>query len=642
MATMRVKISDGTTTLDLYSGSDSYVRNGGIDMPPPSVRSRYGSNPVYDGARLASSKYDNRVISITTKIVGTTLADLKTNMRSIQRILNDARERVLLGFGTTYYLEIQWGDTAGQSTFFDILRGDLILPSNYMSQTLSHKFNIIDAVIELECKPFGRYTNQDISQETLENSQSAHQSKDLWAQDDDGHMDVDATLWKAQTFTAGSSYTATKAAIYGGRQAAPGDLTLSLYATTGGAGAEVPTGSAIATGTLDGDTIIESTAGYYGWLSVKFGTPVALTSGVVYAVVASAQDAVAGNDIQWRVDSTAGYGAGGHRCDSADGGLNWTPDTSDDFLFIVFGSETGNANYQDVTTTSSHGDVPARIYHKLDLSGATGSKKIWVAKRSGSRQTDSLWLEGEEATSVTQISADDDQGFANGYNTAYSGDLSGMYWKDNGAGGVLADVSLWRFNYSITTPPVGQFRVLLRGKITTEDANDFDHIALGAGWCYGDKTKTPAYASGEYFTFAANNTFEILDLGLLNLPPIASSDIASNNSFELRIFLFTLDTIAQNEYYKIEIDYIFLLPIDEGAVIIASIAADDVIALDGITDPQNVFIIDGSDNIEDYPDYVGRVFSLGRESTRIYVLRDDVAAVTFASDLKYQPQFMVV
>ena len=96
-----------------------------------------------------------------------------------------------------------------------------------------------------------------------------------------------------------------------------------------------------------------------------------------------------------------------------------------------------------------------------------------------------------------------------------------------------------------------------------------------------------------------------------------------------------------NENYQWDVDYIFLLPLDEGVVIIDQVDLADVLGIDAITDPPNVFITDSVDRIEDFPDYVGNPFLLGREPTRIYILRDDAVVVTFASDIKYQPRFMV-
>jgi len=103
-----------------------------------------------------------------------------------------------------------------------------------------------------------------------------------------------------------------------------------------------------------------------------------------------------------------------------------------------------------------------------------------------------------------------------------------------------------------------------------------------------------------------------------------------------------VDFIIPSSIHRWDLDYIFLLPIDEGVVIIDDIASTDVVVIDGLTDPNNVFIVSATDKIEDYPDYVGSPFKIGRENTRIYFLRDDVKGVVFTVDVKYQPQFLVV
>jgi len=297
-------------------------------------------------------------------------------------------------------------------------------------------------------------------------------------------------------------------------------------------------------------------------------------------------------------------------------------------------------------------------------------------------------------------------------------------------------------------------------------------MALGLGWSYGDRTKAPSEARGEYYSNSADDTWEILDLGEIIIPPVAKSDIAGDNSLELRLYqyakdaltgidayssptgnedpqtawsnegnaydddtetyaettasvnsgewsdeiivtraslsaigvrfwyggvanqinvdayydgewhdvyegaaatgewvskyfsdgphdvikfrfylkaastgaayLYEADFITANSVHRWDVDFIFLLPIDEGVVIIDDVDADDIIAVDGISDPPGVFIIDGSGNVEDTPDYVGKPFTLGRESTRLYALRDDAKGVTFTSDVKYQPLFMVI
>ena len=63
MAEIRLKISDGTTIVDLIGGNDSIARHGGVSMPPPRVKESYVSSPFRHGAQLAASEYDNRRVN---------------------------------------------------------------------------------------------------------------------------------------------------------------------------------------------------------------------------------------------------------------------------------------------------------------------------------------------------------------------------------------------------------------------------------------------------------------------------------------------------------------------------------------------------------------------------------------------------
>lgn len=637
MANYRIKLSDGTTTVDLLGGSDTTLRDAGLNMPPPRPRRSFVSNPFFQGARLAASSYDNRMISMSVKVQGSSLSDLKTNVRSIERILNDARERTLLGFGDQFYFEFQWGDSANESVFFDILDGDLILPRSYLTAPHAKQFTILDANLNLICKPFGRFTNQTVSQATLDNSQSIFELQESYLVDDNGVVAFNGVSWNAQTFTTNSAFTASACAVKGLRLNTITTLTAELWATVGG----LPSGGAIASGTLD-VSAFDDDATYVGWAFITFVTPVALDNSTVYAVILHIEEG-GGNQWHWRTDTTAGF-AGGQRAFSGNSGSTWTADATDDFLFAVFSSET-DENFQDITTSATFGDVPAKMYHKIDLNSASGSKKVWVAKRTGTRQSDDLWTEGQDVDSFTDI-----VGGAHNVNDvlvpedALSNAMYEQAWIVPAGGAIAANTEVSRMNFTISAAnlPRGQFRVLVRIRSNSQDANDFDHMSWGFGWSYGSKTFTPTEAAGEYFEAAADNTWETLDLGVLNLPPIAESDVAGNNDFELRIYNYATDTLTNAESYQWDLDYIFLLPIDEDVVIISSVAAAGVIAVDSITDPPNVFLIDGSDNIDDFPDYVGNPMMLGRESTRLYILRDDVKAVTYTVDITYQPQFLVI
>lgn len=636
MADYRIKLSDGVDTIDLYGGSDTIIRDAGFGLLPPNAVTSFIGNPTFDGNRLGRSRYGNRNINMTAKIVGTSVSDLKDNIRTVQRLLNDAQKRSLLGYGSQVFLEYQWGDTINDSVFYDVIRGDLSLPRGFQAVTMAVGFTVLDATLNLICKPFGRYIEQDITTETLENSQSAFEMQISFLVDDDGQHEMNhANDWECQTFTTDGAFTAVAAAIKCYRSIGDtiGDITFAIYEADV---AHLPEGSALATGTVSGNTINDDAdILYVGWLFCEFTAGVALSATTEYALVVHGATLTATESLFWRVDSTKGYGADGQRAFSINGGTGWTADDTDDFLFAIY-SATTDANYQDITTTAAYGDVPAGLYYRL-VHSATGDGKIWIAKRSGLRQKDVLWIEGEDYSSTTDLVG------------ATHVRMIHPIALDDISGGMLMEVSLYnvaagqdpntaisRLNYVINDIPRGQFRVLVRCKASLVAIQSW-----GFGWSYGDKTYTPTEANGEYYENATNATWGILDLGVLNIPPIAESDIAINNSFELRIFQYVTAGTDAGTHYDWFLDYIFLLPLDEGVVIIDDVGTGDVIASDAITDPPNVFILGSTNDIEDFPDYVGNPFSLGRESTRIYVLRDDTKMITFSSDVKYQPRFMV-
>ena len=637
----RINLSDGVDTINLYDGTDSQVREGGFGLPPPASVTSFIGNPSFDGNRMARSRRGNRIITMSTKIVGSSLSDLKDNIRTINRLLNDAEKRVLQGYGSQVFLEYQWADTINESVFYDVLRGDLAMPAGFQSQPMQGGFTILNAQLSLICKPFGRFTNQNIAQATLENSQSEFLISQSHLTDNSEQVLNAANDWEAQTFTiGGSNVTLVAAAIlcYRGAADVLGDITFAIYAADG---AHKPTGSALATGTTTGNNINDEGSGAHpAWLRCIFDASVILTATVKYALVVHGASLDGANVLNWRADNAAGF-ANGQRAFSVDGGGSWTADATDDMDFAIF-VEATDANYQDIETDNTFGDVPAALFQKIAQASATGTEKVWVAKRSGLRQLDNLWIEGEDASAndlggVSVILLQNQPMLESGI----SGDMFFQGWHFSGIATVAAGQSLTRWDWTINDVPRGQFRVLARIRTISDDANDFDHVGFGFGWSYGDKTYTPTTAQSEFFTVAANNTWQTLDLGVIDIPPIAESDIAITNVFTLQLFTQAIDALTQSENYRWNVDYIFLLPLDEGLVILDAAAAD-VIGIDSITDPANVFIMDSVDRIEDFPDPTGRPFMLGREPTRIYVLRDDVIGVTFASDIKYQARFMVV
>ena len=133
----------------------------------------------------------------------------------------------------------------------------------------------------------------------------------------------------------------------------------------------------------------------------------------------------------------------------------------------------------------------------------------------------------------------------------------------------------------------------------------------------------------------------------MSLPPIALPDGYASPSLTLSAYGVWLppsehtDRVSNRYYYaRWEVDYITLLPIDEGAVIVNDVGTDDRILIDTLSDAPGVYLLDESDAVRRFADFAGGPFGLDAEGTRIYALRDDPAAPSsarFRLAAEYEP-----
>jgi len=105
----------------------------------------------------------------------------------------------------------------------------------------------------------------------------------------------------AQNFIASSGYGMEGVNLPLVRSNSPGTVTVELFAIDGDTGK--PTGSALATGTTDGDTL--GTGVTVTWREITWVTSYTVTSGTEYAIVLSAASADASNAVSWWYDYDA-------------------------------------------------------------------------------------------------------------------------------------------------------------------------------------------------------------------------------------------------------------------------------------------------------------------------------------------------
>ncbi len=321
-----------------------------------------------------------------------------------------------------------------------------------------------------------------------------------------------------------------------------------------------------------------------------------------------------------------------------------------------------NVNYMDITGI---GGVEAALA-QIKIVPSSGSGKLWVARRSGSRRTDDLFLQGEEESSIVQGTTPDGAGsdldFAsNGADTTNfaitsAGLVASLAWENN-SGGLQSLKTTYTntgyFAYQIAggSLPRGLFRVLARVKvdILNNTSNNWQHMAFALGYSFGAASRTPA--DGDEVRLAADATWEILDLGEINIPPHAIPDGFTAPALELRIYAVwdpggASVTLGNTEDLVWYIDYLFLLPIDEGAVIVSGLASGDRVLIDSVSDTPGVYVLNASDVVQKFASFVGRPFGLGPEDTRLYALiqhgNSDPSTITLTVTPTYVPRLVGV
>lgn len=311
-------------------------------------------------------------------------------------------------------------------------------------------------------------------------------------------------------------------------------------------------------------------------------------------------------------------------------------------------------NYQEITGVT--GDAPARTQVKLVVAGETGTENVWCALRSGGRYQNTIWREGEGADSFVSVETDADRTIASTSqaDTTKSADNVARA-RHEGVGASLAAEFKGYWSFTLSGPPRGLFRVLVMVKATSDVGGvvETTDLSFYAAWAYGNVSAVPTIGNTTTGTpvigtsgrlVAADNTYEVMDLGVLNVLPVAEPSGESLSNFNLRIYV-GLETVrvgANNLNVDWFLDSVFLVPIDEGMAVTPHVAADDLL-FDSYTDPPGVYQLDAASGaVEDILDRDGSAFDLRPGNNRIYVYRDDVATATFATTITYRPRFRVV
>ncbi|KKN74740.1 hypothetical protein LCGC14_0387820 [marine sediment metagenome] len=164
--------------------------------------------------------------------------------------------------------------------------------------------------------------------------------------DDEAHASQ-GNFWHAQTFTTSAGHTTSSVKLKVYRTGSPGTITVSIRAVDEDG---KPTGSDLATGTTDGDTL--TTSSIAEWREITFVAAYSLVIDTQYAIATRALSGSSGNTVNWR-DVASGSYTGGRFRNSSNGGTTWGDAfAATDFMFEVWGDPIA-----PTVTTQSMRDV---------------------------------------------------------------------------------------------------------------------------------------------------------------------------------------------------------------------------------------------------------------------------------------------
>ena len=629
---------DSTTTLTLNGGSDYAMQPNGFRAPPPSRRQTYGGENYFrDGSDLMQRVFNNRAVSVDIWIKGTSQDDLVTNINAINNLLERGADYARTGQGSQLVLRRQW-DNATNTSDFNILEGSLSIIGDAGD---IHRFSPSDdyriaGTINVTCEPFILG-----SAETIEN----------YVDDPSFEVtDTDLADWT-------EAKTATGTTALDTNQKKFGLSSLKLTMTdSGGSGQVIERTQSLA----DVDASEVWSFAFWVYFSAASNSKVVLDVELTNASSATTltvektstnsgfeliklenQTIAAGTTagvFKCRLESTAADATGTAYIDGCIAVLAASiPDSwasSRNVANAYADDSQATTNYIDIHPIG--GDVPALL--QLRLTENESHTAVYAGARHGTRQYDTgLWIEGEGGTTsvvAARGAMSENTGTQAGMNTGSAAldsesSVTHVYLENTSGGSytIPAD-TYFRTNFTIATPPDGQYRVLARvGYDTSASAVNADEIRYGLSFTYGgftllDDTNPSTANFAAMQTDSSADIGHLLDLGTITIPPVGIPVGATGASLILKVFydMSAGNATAHGENVQWMVDALMLMPIDSGGMFVTKTHATDVILIDSRSKPQGAYILNTSDVVQSFPtNQLGSPPTVHPSGTRVYL-----------------------
>jgi hypothetical protein len=450
-----VQLTDGTTTVDLNDGTNSFLNKGGFNAPvPKKTRSLTGPNLFRHGAGLIAETYQNRTVSVNVDLTAANAGSLGGKVQDVWDILRKASEWSKDGVGTQVQLKYQWEGGSGP-VYFNLLDGTINLGAGLHSQYLSAGTRIRNAQLVMECEPFAVGTAETV--ENLVKNPSFEIAGSALAN------------WTISTGTGTLSRTTAHAkygtgALLAVRTAgAEQQRANQKFVSIGGAAGDGLSASvwvkAISVGTSSMVARIRFTQGDNGDITQKTDdspTIIADTTNFTLIKIATTlvADAATGT-IHLNLDVLGGNGAGTVVWDgvmfSRSSALPTAWVSGRDVANHFDDDGQGHINYLDVYDVP--GDVPALV--QVKAAEVEAHSEFWMGARHDKRLGDaSIWHEGEAFTGLAVVAS------ANVSNGSFA---QRLFSHVNKAGTVSLATGTATSTLSVTHNSTGTDRLLLVG-----------------------------------------------------------------------------------------------------------------------------------------------------------------------------------
>jgi len=658
-----IQLLNDDITLNLNDGSAYSARPGFLAPPPPVRVAQGGANLFRHGSDIRERVYANRSVTVTLRIHGTSQDNLIANILALNDLLERAAEFTTTGLGSQVKLRRKWEGATNQVDFH-VLTGTLALGDEF-SPVHSQNTSFPNAVLRLTCEPFAYG-----AEETIENYVA-----------DPGFEILGTALTDWTQNHTGSGTSASDTSV-----AKDGKASLKLVMTSSSSGQVIERYQVLA------DVDAAEVWSFQCWVRVdalsdckvvmgldyNTGTDVEVSSTTVsseFVKLTANNNTVPGSvtqvTLRIRLEATDASATGTVYIDNVIAVLAsavpvaWVSSHSTANHYVDgTGDSQATTNYIDIHDVP--GDIPALLQVKItELSGS--HDEFWAGARHAGRQYDgSIIL---EAVSSGHSATNTPSGFtatlSNVSDAVYSdGTARRMDLERTTAGtATLAVGSYSKHTFTISSPPTGQFRVLVSAQAFngvgasgtyTFDANKF---SWGLNYSYGDfdllDTTSPDATSfvalpSETLGVSSSSAFNLLDLGTITIPPIGTPDNQTAASLVLIIHQYfnTAQQISYQQEIQMLTDFVMLMPVDYGANYVSKPDATDVILLDSMSDTKGLYLLDTSDVVQSFPsNQLGRSPEAHPDGTRIYMLAQNgtyTKTDTFTVSVTYRPRFLHV